>query len=313
MHNTTLAFVFPGQGSQKVGMLSQLAERYPVVQETFAEAGSVLGEDLWSLVSSGPAEQLDQTRNTQPALLAAGVAVWRAWTQKNPSLPCLLAGHSLGEYTALVAAESLDFADAVRAVRARADFMQEAVPAGVGSMAAVIGLDNAQVVAACADAAAGQVVSAVNFNAPGQVVIAGDAAAVERAMANCKERGARRCLPLSVSVPSHCALMEPAAERLQEFLAAVAVRAPVIPVLHNVDARPEPDPEQIRSRLVRQLSQPVLWVDTIRSMHQQGIETVLECGPGKVLSGLNKRIEAAMNADSLEQLDRFLMGVEEQD
>ncbi len=312
MRNQTLAFVFPGQGSQKVGMLADLATGHPVVRDTFLEAGEVLQEDLWSLAQEGPAEALDQTRNTQPALLSAGVAVWRAWNSRSPVLPETLAGHSLGEYTALVAAGVLDFTDAVRAVRARADFMQEAVPVGAGAMAAVIGLADEQVVTCCAEAAAGEVVEAVNFNAPGQVVIAGSAAAVARAGERCKAAGAKRCLPLPVSVPSHCALMKPAAERLQAFLQDVPFAAPAIPVLQNVDARAESDPDRIRAKLVEQLYRPVRWVDTVRAMHDAGIRTVLECGPGKVLSGLNKRIERELEADSLEQLDRYLMDVSEE-
>ncbi len=312
MRNSTLAFVFPGQGSQRVGMLRDLAESYPEVRQTFEEAGAVLGDDLWKLAQEGPAESLDQTRNTQPVLLAAGVAVWRAWCANSPALPSVLAGHSLGEYTALVAAGSLDFADAVRAVRARAEFMQEAVPAGVGGMAAVLGLTDEQVVTCCREAAGDEVVEAVNFNAPGQVVIAGSAAAVKRAEDCCKAAGAKRVLPLAVSVPSHCALMKPAAEKLAASLEDIAFRTPEIPVLQNVDAAAETAPDRIRSKLVEQLYRPVRWVDTVRAMHAQGVQTLLECGPGKVLSGLNKRIERSLQVDSLEELGRYLMDVNEE-
>ncbi len=299
---TPFAFVFPGQGSQKIGMLGDLAGRYPAIGESFAEASEALGEDLWKLAQEGPAEEINKTANTQPVLLAASVAMWRAWSGARPAV---LAGHSLGEYSALVAAGSVSLADGIRVVRARGEFMQDAVAPGAGAMAAVIGLDDDAIVAACEAAAEGEVVSAVNFNAPGQVVIAGAAAAVERAMEKCKAAGARRCMPLPVSVPSHCALMRPAAERLAEALADVAIAAPEIPVIHNVDAQPASDPDAIRDRLVRQLHSPVLWVDSVRAMAGQGVTALLECGPGKVLTGLNKRIVPDLNTDALEDPERF--------
>lgn len=293
---TKLAIVFPGQGSQSVGMLKELAAAYPVVTETFAEASDQLGYDLWSLTQNGPDADLNQTDRTQPAMLTAGIAVWRVWQAQGGQRPALLAGHSLGEYTALVAAGALEFGQAVKLVAERGRFMQEAVPAGQGAMAAVLGLDDAALRAACARAAEGEVVEAVNLNAPGQVVIAGAKAAVERAVEELKAAGAKRALPLPVSVPSHCALMKPAAERLQAYLADVDVRPPTIPVLHNVDVRPAADPAAIRERLVQQLYSPVRWVETVQAMAAQGVTRVIECGPGKVLVGLNKRISKDVNA-----------------
>jgi len=285
----SLAFVFPGQGSQSVGMLADAAER-PEVRETFAEASAALGFDLWSLVQGGPDTELNQTHNTQPAMLAASIALWRVWLAEGGVRPGMVAGHSLGEYTALVAAGSLDFADAIRLVAERGRLMQSAVPVGEGAMAAILGLDDETVRAICAEAAQGEVVEAVNFNAPGQVVIAGATAAVNRACELLKARGAKRALPLPVSVPSHCALMRPAAERLAEHLAAVSIRAPEIRVLHNVDVASHTDPEGIRTALVQQLYSPVRWVETVAAMVAAGIATTVECGPGKVLAGLNKRI-----------------------
>lgn len=311
MQNTTLAIVFPGQGSQKVGMLAPLAQAHPVIRTTFDEASEVLGWDVWALAQDGPEEDLNQTENTQPALLAASVALWRAWCATTPVEPALMAGHSLGEYSALVAAGSIAFEDAVRVVRARGEYMQQSVGPGEGGMAAIIGLDDDAVRTACANAAAGDVVAPVNFNAPGQVVIAGSAAAVERASAACKEAGARRCLPLPVSVPSHCDLMRPAAERLGAVLDQIQISAPRTPVLQNVDADFAGEPAEIRARLVRQLYSPVLWVDTVKKLSAEGVTTVLECGPGKVLTGLNKRILKTLNVDALEDLDRFAMQVEE--
>ncbi len=287
----TLAFVFPGQGSQSVGMLAELAAQYPVVSETFAEAGMALGYDLWNLVQNGPAEDLNQTDRTQPALLAAGVAVWRVWQQRGGAVPAYMAGHSLGEYTALVCAGALDFADAVALVADRGRFMQEAVPVGRGAMAAILGLDDDILRDICADAAEGEVVEPVNFNAPGQVVIAGAKGAVERAMEKAKAAGAKRALPLPVSAPSHCALMKPAAERLAERLAKVRIEMPQVPVLHNVDVAEAQNPEGIRERLVAQLYSPVRWVETVQELAQRGVRTTIECGPGKVLAGLNRRID----------------------
>ncbi len=284
------AMVFPGQGSQSVGMMAGFAG-HPVVQETFAEASDALSVDLWAMVSDGAVDDLNQTINTQPVMLAAGVAVWRVWQTVGTHLPDVLAGHSLGEYTALVAAQALSFADAARLVRLRAGLMQSAVPEGVGAMAAILGLDDASVVAVCQDAADGLVLEAVNFNAVGQVVIAGNRLAVERGMALAKERGAKRAVLLPVSVPSHCSLMKPAADALAEALAGVAIQTPVVPVWHNCDVAPHDTPEAIRDALTRQLYRPVRWVETIRAMADDGITLVAECGPGKVLAGLGKRID----------------------
>jgi [acyl-carrier-protein] S-malonyltransferase len=286
----TLAFVFPGQGSQSVGMLNALAAEVPIVKQTYAEATRALGYDLWQLVEQGPEEKLNQTQITQPAMLAAGVAVWRAWQSRGGPSPVVMAGHSLGEYTALVCAGALDFAEAVRLVADRGRFMQEAVPAGQGGMAAILGLEDDAVRKVCEQAAQGEVLAAVNFNSPGQVVIAGTAMAVARGAEAAKAAGAKRAVVLPVSVPSHCALMHPAAEKLRERLKDVNVRAPAVPVLHNVHVQPESDPDSIRDALVRQVEQPVRWVETIRRMEADGATRIVECGPGKVLAGLNKRI-----------------------
>lgn len=289
-----LAFVFPGQGSQSLGMLSELAEAEGVVRETFAEASDALGYDLWKLVQEGPESELNATERTQPALLAAGVAVWRAFTAHASYRPEYMAGHSLGEYTALVCAGALRFADAVKLVEFRGEAMQRAVPAGEGAMAAILGLEDEQVRAACDQAAQGEVASAVNFNSPGQVVIAGNRAAIERAIEICKQNGAKRALPLPVSVPSHCALMRPAAEELAARLAETEVSAPSIKVVNNVDVAIESEPAAIRDALVRQLYSPVRWTETVRFLAAKGVEGIVECGPGKVLAGLNRRIEKNM-------------------
>ena len=283
------AFVFPGQGSQSVGMLSAFGDAAPV-SDTLAEASEALGQDLAAMIAAGPAELLNQTVNTQPAMLAAGVAVYRLWQSQGGPVPSIMAGHSLGEYTALVCAGALGFADAVRLVRLRAEAMQSAVPEGVGAMAAVLGLDDDAVRAVCAEAAQGEVLEAVNFNSPGQVVIAGNKAAVDRGCILAKEKGAKRALPLPVSVPSHCALMQPAAEKLRAALAAIEVSAPLVPVLHNADVASHADPAAIRDALARQLYSPVRWVETVQAFAAQGVSLVAECGPGKVLAGLNKRI-----------------------
>jgi [acyl-carrier-protein] S-malonyltransferase len=283
------AFVFPGQGSQAVGMLSAFGDAVPV-RDTLAEASEALGQDLAAMIAAGPAELLNQTVNTQPAMLAAGVAVYRLWQSQGGPAPFVMAGHSLGEYTALVCAGALGFADAVRLVRLRAETMQSAVPEGVGAMAAVLGLDDDAVRAVCAEAAQGEVLEAVNFNSPGQVVIAGNKAAVDRGCILAKEKGAKRALPLPVSVPSHCALMQPAAEKLRAALAAIEVSAPLVPVLHNADVASHADPAAIRDALARQLYSPVRWVETVQAFAAQGVSLVAECGPGKVLAGLNKRI-----------------------
>jgi [acyl-carrier-protein] S-malonyltransferase len=293
-----LAFVFPGQGSQSVGMMQGWGERAEV-RATFAEASDALGQDLWALVSVGPADLLNQTINTQPAMLAADVAVWRVWQAAGGATPTLLAGHSLGEYAALVAAGALDFADAIRLVRFRAEAMQAAVPEGVGAMAAILGLDDDAVRAVCADAAAGEVVEAVNLNSPGQVVIAGNKAAVERAMVLAKEKGAKRALPLPVSVPSHSSLMRPAAEKLLAHMQTVTVATPAIPVLHNTDVQSHAEPDAIRAALAKQLHTPVRWVETVQALKAAGMERVIECGPGKVLAGLSKRIDDSLPALAL--------------
>lgn len=293
---TQFAFVFPGQGSQAVGMLADLAAQYPVVEQTFSEASDVLGYDLWQLVQQGPAEELNKTWQTQPALLAASVAIFRVWQQQGGSMPALMAGHSLGEYSALVCAGVLDFTAAVRLVELRGKLMQEAVPAGTGAMYAIIGLDNDAIAKACEASAEGQVVSPVNFNSPGQVVIAGNKEAVERAGAACKAAGAKRALPLPVSVPSHCALMKPAADKLAVALQEVAFNAPQVAVVNNVDVRTENDPEAIRSALVRQLYSPVRWTESVEYIAAQGVTSLLEIGPGKVLTGLTKRIVDTLTA-----------------
>ncbi|OIQ86109.1 malonyl CoA-acyl carrier protein transacylase [mine drainage metagenome] len=295
------AFLFPGQGSQSVGMMQGFGDS-AVIRDTFAEASSVLGLDLWRMASEAN-EDINQTANTQPIMLAAGVATWRAWRQLGGAQPTIMAGHSLGEYTALVAAGALSFTDALPLVRYRAEVMQGAVADGVGAMAAILGLDDDAVLAVCLDAAEGEVLEAVNFNSPGQVVIAGNRAAVERGMEAAKGRGAKRALILPVSVPSHCALMKPAAAQLQTYLKSVTMRTPELPVLHNADVTSYGDAEQIKDALVRQLYSPVRWVDTIRAMADSGILMAAECGPGKVLAGLNKRIAADMTCLALTGLD----------
>jgi [acyl-carrier-protein] S-malonyltransferase len=287
----SVAFVFPGQGSQSVGMLRELAGVHPSVQQTFAEASQVLGYDLWSLVQNGPDADLNMTERTQPAMLTAGVAVWRVWNDHAGAAPVLMAGHSLGEYTAMVCSGALDFAEGISLVASRGRFMQEAVPAGTGAMAAVMGLELALLEKICADAAEDDTVSCANLNAPGQIVIAGHHAAVERAAAAAKAAGAKRALILPVSVPSHCALMKPAAARLRPLLEAASWRAPKVPVLHNADVATHADTAGIIEALARQLYQPVRWIETVQQLHAQGVTRVIECGPGKVLAGLCKRIE----------------------
>ncbi|MGL9773875.1 MAG: ACP S-malonyltransferase [Sodalis sp. (in: enterobacteria)] len=292
---TVFAMVFPGQGSQTVGILTELAADHAVVKATFAEASAVLGYDLWQRVQQGPAEELNKTWVTQPALLASSVAIWRVWQQQGGQAPALMAGHSLGEYSALVCAGSLDFAAAIALVALRGKLMQDAVPAGTGAMSAIIGLDNDAIAAACEQAAQGQVVSPVNFNSPGQVVIAGHKKAVERAGLACKEAGAKRALPLPVSVPSHCALMKPAAEKLALALEAVTFAAPQIPVINNVDVRVEQHPTAIRQALMRQLYSPVRWTESVGYLASHGAEVLLEIGPGKVLTGLTNRIDGNLS------------------
>lgn len=287
---TKFAMVFPGQGSQAVGMLKDLAENYSVVKATFDEASHVLGYDLWALVQEGPAEELNKTWQTQPALLASSVAIYRVWQEVGGPKPDFMAGHSLGEYSALVCAGVIDFKDAIKLVELRGKFMQEAVPTGAGAMYAIIGLDNESIANACEQAAQGQVVSPVNFNSPGQVVIAGDKDAVERAGALCKEAGAKRALPLAVSVPSHCALMKPAADQLANILENIEFKAPQVAVINNVNVCAESSVEKIKTALIEQLYNPVRWTESVEFMAKEGVTTLVEIGPGKVLTGLTKRI-----------------------
>jgi len=294
----SIAFVFPGQGSQQIGMMEGFAA-HPIVRSTFAEASEILGDDLWNLVQQGPVDDLNLTRNTQPLMLTAGVAVWRAWQSVSGAAPAFVAGHSLGEYTALVAAGALDFSDAVPLVRFRAEAMQQAVAPGVGAMAAVVGGDDAAVADACREAAQGEVVEPVNFNAPGQIVIAGNKAAVERAIVAAKARGAKRALLLPVSAPFHSSLLKPAAERLAARLAEIEIRPPAIPVIHNVDVTTHAEPDAIRAALAQQAASPVRWTETINALAKQGVTAVVECGPGKVLAGLTRRIDSSLNGYGL--------------
>ena len=287
----SFAFVFAGQGSQSVGMLAALAAAEPTVRATFDEASGVLGYDLWQLVSAGPEEALNATERTQPAMLAAGVAVWRVWRRRGGGLPTVVSGHSLGEFTALVCAGALDYPAAIELVRFRGQVMQEAVPAGSGAMAAILGLDDEALLTVCREAAGGAVVEAVNFNCPGQVVIAGDAPAVQRAIDAAKSRGAKRAVTLPVSVPSHSSLMRGAGERLRAKLETLTLRAPAMPYVSAVDARAHAEPADILDVLVRQISSPVHWTETLRALIGSGVAQVIECGPGKVLTGLNRRIE----------------------
>jgi [acyl-carrier-protein] S-malonyltransferase len=293
------AFVFPGQGSQSVGMLGALAAADASIRGTFDEASAVLGFDLWKLVSEGPEEALNATERTQPAMLAAGVATWRVWRARGGALPAVVCGHSLGEFTALVCAQAIPFGATVDLVRFRGQVMQEAVPAGSGAMAAIIGLDDEAIEAACREAAQGAIVEAANFNSPGQVVIAGEKAAVQRAIEAARARGAKRAVALPVSVPSHTSLMRGAAERLRERLRSLEVHAPRIRYLSAVDASAHEQPDEIRELLVRQLSNPVRWSDTLRAVSAGAIAQVIECGPGRVLTGLNRRIERRANLDFL--------------
>ncbi|MEW8188841.1 MAG: ACP S-malonyltransferase [Candidatus Thiodiazotropha endolucinida] len=294
MSNSSFGIVFPGQGSQSVGMLSELAAAHPIVSQTFTEATDALGYDLWELVQNGPNDALNQTTKTQPAMLAAGVSVWRVWLEQGGAKPQIMAGHSLGEYTALVCADAIEFTDAVRLVAERGRFMQEAVPEGSGGMAAILGLDDDQVKMVCGEAASGDVIEAVNFNSPGQVVIAGHKEAVDRACILAKEAGAKRALPLPVSVPSHCALMKPAAERLAQLLDEVGISQPTVPVIHNASVAVAKDAESIRKQLAAQLYSPVRWVETVQMMATSGISSLFEAGPGKVLAGLTKRIDRGL-------------------
>ena len=293
------AFVFPGQGSQSVGMLNDLSARYPIVRLTFDEAADVLGYDLWKLTQEGPASELNSTERTQPAMLVAGVAVWRVWRGNGGPKPVYMLGHSLGEYTALVCADAMAFGDAVSVVSARGRFMQDAVPLGAGAVAAILGLDDQCVRDLCDAAAQNEVVSAVNFNAPGQVVVAGHREAVDRAVEGAKAAGAKRALILPVSVPVHCSLMEQAAENLRAKLADTEIRTPSIRILHNADVASHEDPQMLRQVLVKQLFSPVRWADSIRRIADDSVEVVAECGPGRVLTGLTRRIDKGLSALSI--------------
>ncbi|MCH1918882.1 ACP S-malonyltransferase [Shewanella sp. A3A] len=296
---TATAFVFPGQGSQAVGMLADLPEHFSIVTDTFAEASEVLGYDLWQLVQHGPAETLNETDKTQPALLTASVALWRVYQASGKAAPAVMAGHSLGEYSALVCAGVIAFKDAVKLVELRGQLMQAAVPAGTGAMFAIIGLDNDTIANVCEEQAQGAVVSPVNYNSPGQVVIAGEKAAAERAAAACKEAGAKMAVALPVSVPSHCALMKPAADKLAQALAEISFNAPNIRVINNVDVAAPTTAAEIKDALVRQLYSPVRWTETVELMAADGVTELLEVGPGKVLAGLTKRISKALSAKSV--------------
>ena len=312
MEAKKLAFVFPGQGSQKVGMLADLAAAFPEVKNTFAEASDALDYDMWALVQEGEQAQLNLTETTQPVLLTASVAVWRLWLAQGGLRPAMMAGHSLGEFSALVCAGAIDFADAVRLVRARGQYMQTAVPVGEGAMAAVLGLDDAKIEEICA--ATEGVVEAVNYNSPGQVVVAGHTQAVESAIVALKDAGAKRAMLLPVSAPFHTSLMRPAGEKLAEALADLAVNVPVIPVVHNVHAKTEADPLQIKELLTQQIYSAVKWVSCVQAMSEAGVEITIECGPGKVLSGLNKRIQKSLqclNIESPETLEAALTAVAE--
>ncbi|MBS1211778.1 MAG: malonyl CoA-acyl carrier protein transacylase [Proteobacteria bacterium] len=311
MVDNGLAFVFPGQGSQSVGMLGELAAEHNEVRETFAEGSDALGYDLWQLVSEGPADKLNLTEHTQPAMLAAGVAAWRVWCKTTEVRPGWMAGHSLGEYTALVCAESLEFKSAIGLVVERAKLMQGAVPAGVGAMAAILGLDDPQVVALCTrHSSEDEVVAPANFNSPGQVVVAGHAGAVNRLIEAAKAEGAKRAVLLPVSVPSHCPLMEDASVRFREVLAQVQVETPKVPVIHNVDVVSHAAPEVIRAVLAKQLCGSVRWSDSVRFMFEQGVHRFVECGPGKVLSGLGKRIVAEAKIEPLFSPDSLSKALE---
>lgn len=302
---TNLAFVFPGQGSQKICMLSELAEQNPIIEKTFSEASEVLDYDMWDLIQQGAQEDINLTQRTQPILLTCSVALWRLWNEKLGATPSQMAGHSLGEWSALVCANVIDFADGLRIVEARGKYMQQAVPVGQGAMAAIIGLDDQAILDACAEAGDLGVVDAVNFNAPGQVVIAGSNDAVERAMDICKAAGAKRALSLPVSAPFHTSLMKPAADNLAEMVNAVSFRAPEVPIMHNVHARNEQDPEAIKALMLEQIYSPVKWVDCVKQLKEGGVTTLVECGPGKVLSGLVKRIDRDLISVATETVADF--------
>ncbi|EIJ42867.1 malonyl CoA-acyl carrier protein transacylase [Beggiatoa alba B18LD] len=311
---TKYTFVFPGQGSQAVGMLAELANTYPIVKQTFEEASQTLGYDLWKLTQEGPEESLNQTDKTQPAMLAAGVSVWRVWSSQITSKPTYMAGHSFGEYSALTCAQAISYADTVLLAQARGQFMRDAVAPHSGAVAAVLGLEDEALKTACQQAAQGQIVAAVNFNAPGQVVVAGEKAAVERAIELAKAAGAKKAILLPVSVPVHCDLMRPAAEKMAEKLAQVTIVAPTIPVIHNVDVATHCEASEIRQALVSQIYSPVRWTETVQYMAQQGVTSLFECGPGKVLAGLTKRIAKEMQSlpiYDLKSLEQALQAVEQ--
>jgi [acyl-carrier-protein] S-malonyltransferase len=310
MDTQQLALVFPGQGSQKVGMLAELGESFSIIKDTFAEASEALAYDMWDLIQNGEQEQLNLTETTQPVLLTASVAVWRLWCEQGGLRPSLLAGHSLGEFSALVCAGALNFADAVRLVRARGQYMQTAVPVGEGAMAAVLGLEDAQIVEICAQASSAGVVEAVNFNSPGQVVIAGQVAAVDQAIELLKAAGAKRAMPLPVSAPFHTSLMRPAGDNLALALADISVQQPNIPVVHNVHGKTESDPAVIKALLVEQIYSAVKWVDCVETMLAAGITHTIECGPGKVLSGLNKRINKSLNCSNIDSPESLSAALE---
>lgn len=312
MENNNLAFVFPGQGSQKIGMLAQLAAQSPIVEATFAEASAALGYDLWDMIQHGEQEQINLTERTQPMLLTSSVAIWRLWSDRNGPAPGQMAGHSLGEWSALVCAGAVDFVDAVKIVQARGAFMQQAVPVGVGAMAAILGLEDQVIFDACDSARQGEVVDAVNFNAPGQVVIAGSAAAVDRAIDLCKKAGAKRAMALPVSAPFHTSLMTPAAEQLAALVSSTAFATPTIPVIHNVHAQAETDAERIKALMLEQIYKPVMWVDCITALKQGGASVFAECGPGRVLNGLTKRIDREITSFAMDDpasLDNALTSV----
>lgn len=295
-----LAFVFPGQGSQKVGMLANVAEKFPEFLDTFAEASDVVGYDMWKLIQEGEQSELNMTEVTQPVLLTSSVALWRLWHSLGGQKPVAFAGHSLGEFSALVCAESLAFADAVNLVKLRGQFMQTAVPVGVGAMAAIIGLQDETIDSICKDTAADKCVQAVNYNSPGQVVIAGHAEAVEAAIVKLKEAGAKKAMPLPVSAPFHTDLMQPAGEKLKEAMASITFKAPQIPVIHNVHAREETNVDALKELMYQQIFSPVKWTDCVRTISDKGVKEMVECGPGKVLSGLAKRIDKSLACQSIE-------------
>lgn len=300
-----LAFVFPGQGSQKIGMLAELADQYPSVKETFDQASDALGYNMWELIQQGKQEEINLTERTQPILLASSVAIWRLWNEYKGAQPSQMAGHSLGEWSALVCSGVVDFGDGLKIVRARGQYMQQAVPVGEGAMAAIIGLDDQAILDACKNSQSQGVVDAVNFNAPGQVVIAGSSAAVDAAMDLCKEAGAKRALPLPVSAPFHTSLMKPAADNLGDLVNSVSFSAPQVPVIHNVHAQTESDPEVIKALMLEQIYSPVKWVDCVKQLKNNGATTLVECGPGKVLSGLTKRIDREISSLSTDNVADF--------